>query len=140
MTDEKGRLIVGEELAEMTTRRWFTAKSYEDNGKARDIERVKQMVKTNDLDGFKKSVRALYDYDLRKDMAHGTVQGMFLAGSHDGVLPQTMKAMAESYGTGRSHFISIPDAGHLPMVENPHSFTDSIWSFLSAEQEASGEV
>jgi pimeloyl-ACP methyl ester carboxylesterase len=130
MRGDGGNLIVGENLAEMTTRRWFTAKSYEDSGKARDIDRVKQMVKTNDLGGFKKSVRSLYEYDFRKDMGGGTVQGMFLAGAEDGILPRTMKAMAEAYAAGQSPFVVIPDAGHLPMVENPESFTDSVLSYL----------
>jgi pimeloyl-ACP methyl ester carboxylesterase len=130
MEDEKGILIVGETLAEMTTRRWFTAKSYDDRGRAEDIDRVKQMVKTNDLDGFRKSVRSLYEYDFRKDMPHGTVRGMFLAGASDGILPQTMRTMAESYATGQSPFAVVPDAGHLPMVENPESFTNSVLDFL----------
>jgi pimeloyl-ACP methyl ester carboxylesterase len=130
MEDENGNLIVGENLAEMTTRRWFTAKSYYNRGKAEDIDRVKQWVKTNDLDGFRKSVRALYQYDFRKDMPHGTVRGMFLAGSGDGVLPQTMRTMAELYAGGQSRFVIVPDAGHLPMVENPEDFTNSVMDFL----------
>jgi pimeloyl-ACP methyl ester carboxylesterase len=130
MRDEKGNLIVGMDLAEMTTRRWFTAKSCEDSGKAEDIDRVKEMVKTNSLEGFKKSVRALYEYDFRQEMGKGTVHGMFLVGANDGILPQTMKTMAESYATGRSPCMVIPDAGHLPMVENPEAFTDAVLKFL----------
>jgi pimeloyl-ACP methyl ester carboxylesterase len=130
MRDGGGNLMVGENLAEMTTRRWFTAKSYEDSGKAKDVDRVKQMVKTNSLDGFKKSVRSLYEYDFRKDMGSGTVRGMFLAGAQDGVLPQTMKAMAQAYAAGQCPLVVVPDAGHLPMVENPEGFAESVLSFL----------
>jgi pimeloyl-ACP methyl ester carboxylesterase len=127
--DPQGHLIVGEKLAEMTTRRWFTAKSYDDERKAEEIGRVKRMVETNDLAGFKKSVRALYQYDFRPEMPSGAVRGMFLAGANDGVLPQTMRTMAESYGTG-APFAIVPDAGHLPMVEQPESFTDAILGFV----------
>ena len=73
----------------MTTRRWFTAKSYEDGGKAKDVDRVKQMVKTNSLDGFKKSVRALYEYEFEKGTwgSGNGVRACFLRAREDGIPP-----------------------------------------------------
>jgi pimeloyl-ACP methyl ester carboxylesterase len=131
-SSDDGQPIVGENLAEMTVRRWFTERSYDDPTKKPDIERVEQMVMTNSLGGFKNGVKALYQYDFQDEMHSGTVRGMFLAGSADGVLPDTMKKMADSYGDGSSVFKLIQDAGHLPMVEQPVAFNRAISSFLEA--------
>lgn len=58
------------------------------------------MVKTNRLEGFKESVRALWEYDLVDEVARnkGDVKGLFIVGEGDGVLPKSMKAMADSLG------------------------------------------
>jgi pimeloyl-ACP methyl ester carboxylesterase len=130
---DDGEPIVGENLAEMTVRRWFTEGSYAEPVKKADIEKIKEMVKTNSLAGFRTGVNALYQYNFEAEMSRGTVTGLFLAGSADGVLPDTMKKMAESYGDGSSEFKLIQDAGHLPMVEQPHDFTRVISYFLAAE-------
>ncbi|KAH8700985.1 putative alpha/beta hydrolase [Talaromyces proteolyticus] len=107
-----GARLVGEKLAEATTRRWFVAESYDGGvGQAR-AEKVKKYVFDNHLEGFKKSVKALYSYDLR--------DAMKTAG--DGVLPQGMKKMAEDYGGN--------GAGHLPMAEQPEKFLEAVEGFL----------
>ncbi|KAF2673770.1 alpha/beta-hydrolase [Microthyrium microscopicum] len=123
--------IVGEDLAEATVRRWFTADSYTDADKAQEIARVKSMVETNVLAGFKGAVKALYEYDFRAAMKSSTVRGMFLVGASDGALPKTMKDMAASYGDGSSLLAEIEGAGHLPMVEQPEQFTEAVARFLN---------
>jgi pimeloyl-ACP methyl ester carboxylesterase len=128
---EDGEQVVGEHLAEMTVRRWFTDESYEDPGKKANIDRVKKMIIQNSLEGFKTVVKALYQYDFQKDMAKGAVKGLFLVGSADGVLPKTMENMAESYADGNSKLEMVQAAGHLPMVEQPEAFTAILSSFLS---------
>jgi pimeloyl-ACP methyl ester carboxylesterase len=129
-TSSQGTKIVGENLAEMTVRRWFTAKSYENPVKLTEIERVKQMVISNSLEGFRTGVKALYQYDYQEELPKGSVMGMFLVGSEDGVLPATMKKMAASYADGSSSLEIVQGAGHLPMVEQPEAFTKAISSFL----------
>jgi pimeloyl-ACP methyl ester carboxylesterase len=122
--------IVGDELAEMTVRRWFV----NENGKQEDkLLHVKDMVYQNSLEGFKASVQALFDYDLREEMKTAGVKGAFLVGAGDGVLPKTMKEMAETYGPqgNGAEYIVIESAGHLPMVEQPEAFTDAVSRFLS---------
>ncbi|KAJ5238994.1 hypothetical protein N7468_003613 [Penicillium chermesinum] len=119
--------IVGEELAEATTRRWFVPESYETQPEV--LAPVKEAVRTNSLKGFVHSVQALCAYDIRERMASATVPGLFIAGANDGVLPQTMQKMAADLKGGAELKI-IDRAGHLPMVEQPASFADVVTEFL----------
>jgi pimeloyl-ACP methyl ester carboxylesterase len=128
---EGGEAIVGEKLAELTVRRWFVPKSYEIADLVPDLERVKDMVRTNSLEGFKKSVQALWEYDLTHLMRGSKIKGAFFVGGGDGVLPGAMKKMAESYGDSGADYVVIEDAGHLPMVEKPKEFAEAVTKFLA---------
>jgi pimeloyl-ACP methyl ester carboxylesterase len=119
--------IIGEKLAEATTRRWFVPESYETQPEV--AARVKEVVRTNSLEGFHKGMQALCAYDVRERMAAARVPGLFVAGEGDGVLPQTMQKMATDLQGGAELKI-IPKAGHLPMVEQPQAFTEVVTSFL----------
>lgn len=119
--------IVGEQLAEVTTRRWFVAESYETQPEV--LAPVKEAVRTNSLKGFAHSVQALCAYDIRDRMANATVPGLFVAGANDGVLPQTMQKMAADLKGGAELKI-IDKAGHLPMVEQPEAFAEVVTEFL----------
>jgi pimeloyl-ACP methyl ester carboxylesterase len=100
---EEGEKIVGEELAEVTVRRWFVKESYDGGDMEKECERVKKMVVNNSLEGFRKSVEALCDYNFQPHMKSGKVKGVFVVGSGDGVLPKTMKEMAARYGSHLFH-------------------------------------
>lgn len=127
-----GEPIVGEELAEVTTRRWFMKESYNGGDLEKKLLEVKEMVRTNSLEGFKKSVEALFEYDLKEKMKASDVKGMFVVGSGDGVLPGTMKEMAASYGRSGAGYEVIEGAGHLPMVEKPEQFAGIVTKFLAS--------
>lgn len=126
-----GEKIVGEDLAEITVRRWFVKESYDGGAMEKTCNEVKEMVKTNSLEGFKKSVVALFEYDLNEDMKASKVKGMFLVGSGDGVLPGAMKEMSAAYGSSGAEYNVIDGAGHLPMVEKPEKFADVVTKFLA---------
>ncbi|KAI4154948.1 MAG: hypothetical protein LQ340_001321 [Diploschistes diacapsis] len=155
-----GEEIVGERLAEATVRRWFAVKGDADGSEsgrgggswtagARDedrgrMEEVKEMVRTNSLEGFRSVVRSLFEYDLQAGMegavteGHGGVRGCFVVGSEDGVLPEVMRRMAQSYGInggkgGRKGgaFEVVEGAGHLPMVQRPREFVEAVGRFIS---------
>ena len=91
---------------------------------------VKDMVKNNSLEGFKKSVEALFEYDLKEAMKTSNVKGAFVVGSGDGVLPGTMKEMSASYGSNGAAYEVIDGAGHLPMVEKPQKFAEVVTKLL----------
>jgi pimeloyl-ACP methyl ester carboxylesterase len=129
-TGQAGEKVVGEQLAELTVRRWFVKESYDGGSMEKEIERVKKMVQTNSLDGFKKSAQALYSYDLREEMKTSEVKGAFFVGRGDGVLPAGMKQMAAEFGKG-ADYVVIDVAGHLPMVEKPQDFANAVTKFLS---------
>jgi pimeloyl-ACP methyl ester carboxylesterase len=129
-TSSTGSAIVGDQLAEITTRRWFVKESYEDPALEKVCLSVKEMVKTNSLEGFKKSVNALFEYDLKEEMKSANVKAMFVVGGSDGVLPGTMKEMASAYGEKGAAYEVIEGAGHLPMVEKPVRFSEVVTEFL----------
>ncbi|KAF7717792.1 3-oxoadipate enol-lactonase 2 [Penicillium ucsense] len=124
---ETNEPIVGEQLAEITTRRWFVPESYETQPEV--LAPVKEAVRTNSLKGFAHGVNALCAYDIRDRMGSATVPGLFVAGANDGVLPQTMQKMAADLKGGADLKI-IEKAGHLPMVEQPEPFADVVTEFL----------
>lgn len=128
---QSGEKIVGDELAEVTVRRWFVKESYDGGAMEQECERVKDMVVRNSLEGFKNSVKALWEYDMQPKMKDAKVRGIFLVGSGDGVLPKTMKEMSERYG-GESEFVVIEGAGHLPMVEKPEEVANVVGGLLSS--------
>ncbi|KAJ5982876.1 hypothetical protein N7481_004975 [Penicillium waksmanii] len=119
--------IVGEKLAEVTTRRWFVPESYETQPEV--LAHVKEAVRNNSLKGFAHSVQALCAYDIRERMGGATVPGLFVAGANDGVLPQTMQKMAADL-KGDAELKIIEKAGHLPMVEQPEAFAGVVSEFL----------
>lgn len=134
-TNEAGEPIIGSELAELTVRRWFTAPSYENPEMVKKIERVRDMVETNSLEGFKASVQTLYKYDMKEPSENSKLKAKFVVGAGDGALPPVMEKMAQAHGSkvgGKADFKSIEGAGHLPMVENPESFLEAVESFLSS--------
>ncbi|KAG9240183.1 Alpha/Beta hydrolase protein [Calycina marina] len=124
-----GESIVGSELAEITTRRWFVPASYDGGEMEKTCLVVKKMVETNNREGFRKSVNALFEYDLEEEMKTSEVKAAFVVGGSDGVLPGTMKEMARAYGKGAEYQI-IEGAGHLPMVEKPKDFAGFVTAFL----------
>lgn len=121
-----GTPIVGTELAEATAKRWFVSESHSTPAFAR----VKDMVANNSLPGFKDSVKALHEYDIRSKMAGYKGKGAFLVGAGDGVLPKTMREnMAEKLGSGVELEV-VEGAGHLPMVEKPEEVARFVAGFL----------
>ncbi|KAL2789062.1 Thiolase, N-terminal domain-containing protein [Aspergillus keveii] len=118
---ETGEAIIGEELSEVTTRRWFVPVSYETQP---DVPaRVKEST----------AMQALCAYDVRERMANAKVRGLFVAGEGDGVLPKTMKQMAADLkvqGVPEAELKIVPKAGHLPMVEQPEAFAGVVNEYL----------
>ncbi|KAK4975616.1 hypothetical protein LTR66_010940 [Elasticomyces elasticus] len=123
-----GEPIVGSELAEVTVKRWFVP----ENHSTSELQRLKEMVATNSLEGFKRSVQALFEYDMKPLMKEGKAKGAFVVGDEDGVLPKTMEEMAEAYGEKGAEYQVIEKAGHLPMVEQPEEFAEFVTQFLGS--------
>jgi len=112
----------------MTAQRWFAPPNH--GGAA--YARVKALVAQNSLEGFRRSVEALYAYDVREEMEGCPVRGLLVVGGEDGVLPRTMAEMAKGLG-GVAALQVVSGAGHLPMVEEPGEFARVVGEFLAAE-------
>lgn len=128
-----GEAIVGEELAEITTRRWFVPASYDGGALEQRCLAVKEMVRNNSLEGFRRSVNALFEYDMREAMRTSGVRGAFVVGAQDGVLPKTMRDMADGYGPEGATYAVVEGAGHLPMLERPAEFAAVVGRFLGEQ-------
>ncbi|OAP62737.1 hypothetical protein AYL99_01964 [Fonsecaea erecta] len=127
--------VVGEELAEMTVRRWFVPASYDDPELVPEIAQVKRMVYTNSLPEFRRGVETLFNYDYTGLLAGYKGRGAFLVGAGDGVLPQGMEKLAKELGSAEGKtaaFKVVEGAGHLPMVERPKEVADFVGDFLNA--------
>lgn len=126
--------VVGEELAEMTVRRWFAATSYEDATLSKEIERVKRMVMSNSLPGFARGVEALFDYDYTGLLGGYQGRAALVVGKEDGVLPKSMGELAGKIGgDGGVKCEVVEGAGHLPMVEKPREVAGFVTGFLKGE-------
>ena len=86
------------------------------------------MVETTPIEGFVRAVDALRDFDFTADLAGLACPAAMLVGAGDGALPGVMRQMAEA--APGADYLEIPDAGHLPNVENPAAFNRELAAFL----------
>lgn len=126
--------VVGEELAEMTVRRWFVPESYNDPALVPEIEKVKRMVVTNSLPEFQRGVETLFNYDYTDMLPAYKGRGAFLVGAGDGVLPKGMEKLSQVLGSAEGRtapFKLVEGAGHLPMVERPQVVAEFVGDFIN---------
>jgi pimeloyl-ACP methyl ester carboxylesterase len=109
-------------LAKVTVERWFTPANH---GSA-NFDKTMAMCKAASLEGFEQNAGALSNYDLKDKLAGIQTPGLLLAGEGDGKLPEVM----QTFGIPGTQFKAIPDAGHLPMLENHEGFMKALGEFL----------
>ncbi|KAF2768919.1 alpha/beta-hydrolase [Teratosphaeria nubilosa] len=109
-------------LADITVKRWFT----EPNHDSPAFKKVLPIVASANFDGFVQNTGALCNYDLKPHLASIKTPGLLIAGEGDGKLPEAMR----KFGIPNATFKGIPNAGHLPMLENPDAFLQALGSFL----------
>ncbi|KAL3959726.1 hypothetical protein ACCO45_004843 [Purpureocillium lilacinum] len=116
-------------LAEQTVARWFHPESMR---KADLVEWMTDMVAENDVDGFKHSCTALWDYDMKPQMPSCGVPSLLVVGEGDakGALVKAMDGFKGSLGAEGEELKIVPNAGHLPMCEEPDAFWGAIKDFL----------
>ncbi|KAI1106410.1 alpha/beta-hydrolase [Jackrogersella minutella] len=123
-----------QKLAGQTVERWFHPSTMQKKvGVARWMT---DMVAANDVEGFKYSCQALWDYDMKEkmkdEMSDCRLQRLLVVGEGDGkgALVKAMEGFKDQLGKGGSKLAVVPEAGHLPMCENPEGFWKAVEGFL----------
>jgi 3-oxoadipate enol-lactonase len=111
-------------LAGPTIERWFRPGNVDTTAS----KRVRHMIETTPFDGFVRASDALREFDFRAALAGLTCPATMLAGAGDGALPGVMRQMSEQ--NAGATYVEIPDAGHLPNIENPAAFNRELAAFL----------
>lgn len=124
---ENGKGI--EKLASVTVSRWFHPDTV--SKKPEVTEWMTRMVATNHIEGFRYGCQALWDYDLKPEMGGCKVPGLLVVGEADGkgALVKAMDGFSGLLANGQGLKI-VPDAGHLPMSENPEGYWEAVKDFL----------
>ena len=110
------------ELADTTVKRWFTSPNHDSH----NAKSAFNMVSNASIDGFVQNAGALCNYDLKEHLSKIETPSLLIAGEGDGKLPEVMQRIEIS----NAKFESIPNAGHLPMLENHESFMAALATFL----------
>lgn len=111
-------------IADETISRWFSA-DFVASGSA---DKVRQMLASTPLEGFVSCVNALQNYAFAAVLPKIAVPTLLLVGARDGKMPVAMAAMRELIGGAA--LVEIPDAGHIPNVEQPAAFNQALIAFL----------
>ncbi|KAI1084611.1 Alpha/Beta hydrolase protein [Whalleya microplaca] len=131
----KDRIAIAEDasqgigqLAAQTVKRWFLP----DTPKQDVVAWLTRMTAANNVQGFKYGCQALWDYDMKAEMRECRVPALLVAGESDGrgVLVKTMEGFKDLLGEKGTELVIVPEAGHLPMCENPDGFWEAVEKFL----------
>ncbi|KAL2755350.1 hypothetical protein ACRALDRAFT_1071347 [Sodiomyces alcalophilus JCM 7366] len=116
-------------LATQTVGRWFHPSTMEKGTLARDMT---EMVAANDVEGFRYSCQALWDYDLKPRMGSCGVPGLLVVGEEDGkgALVKAMEGFAGLVGPEGARLAIVPRTGHLPMWEDAKAFWEAVREFV----------
>lgn len=98
------------------------------------IEKIMVDTPTNGIIGSLNGMASRSDFD--EELAEIDIPVLILSGEKDQIIPIT-KALAMAATIPEAILKIVPDAGHLPMIENPEATTKALDEFLSAIQ-ASG--
>ncbi|CAK7203060.1 hypothetical protein SEUCBS139899_005789 [Sporothrix eucalyptigena] len=117
-------------LAGITVSRWFDPQTVANQPDA--TATMIAQVAANNRDGFKYGCQALWTFNLREAAKGLRVPGLFVAGENDGkgALPKAMEGFRATSGDGSIQLKIVPQAGHLPMYEQPQSFWEAVEHFL----------
>lgn len=148
----KGSVGGMHELALVTAKRWFPPGSlyrpvageakYDGEGSRSQV--IVDMITSTSMGGFEAGAGALQEYDLiAKGLLGSKVSTLLVAGSEDGggAIASGMQTLAEKWnnekewkgnGGQRIEFVKIDGCGHLPMIDGPGKFWETVEGFLTS--------
>lgn len=110
-----------------TVERWLVPQFRAANPEA--TARIERMILGTPVPGYVGCARALQGLDYLKDLHRIAVPTLFVAGAHDpSASPETMGAMAAAVPGARLEV--VPEAAHLPNIDNAPGFARAIGGFL----------
>jgi 3-oxoadipate enol-lactonase len=93
------------------------------------VARVERMILATPVAGYKGCAEALKRLDYLDDLPRIAVPTLFVVGAQDmGAPPDVMRRMAEAVPGAK--LVTIPDAAHLPNLDNTAVFNEAIAGFL----------
>jgi 3-oxoadipate enol-lactonase len=94
------------------------------------VAKVERMILETPLAGYQGCAEALKRLDYLKDLGRIALPTLFVVGAQDlGAPPDVMRRMAETVPGAK--LITIPDAAHLPNLDNTLAFNEAISGFLA---------
>jgi 3-oxoadipate enol-lactonase len=109
-------------LANVTTERWFGAEFIASNPAT--AKAFKDTIGLTQVNGFLSCAKAIQGLNYLDQVAHIRVPTTLIAGANDGPLPLVMKEMQQRISG--SHLDIIPDAGHLPNIDQAQLFNAAL--------------
>lgn len=116
-----------ESVLDAIMERWFTPTFRSPDNVAFDGYR--NMLLRQSAEGYAATCAAIRDADYTTEAARITVPTLCLVGDQDGSTPPDLVRATAGRIPG-AHFEIIPDAGHIPCVEQPEAMTEVIKAFI----------
>jgi 3-oxoadipate enol-lactonase len=112
-----------EAIADVAMQRWFTPGF-------RDVRRYREMLLSNQPEGYARCCEALRDWDVRGKLGGIRVPTLAVAGREDpSTPPSDLEAIVAEIPGAR--LVTIDDARHLVNVAQPAAFNDALLSHLA---------
>ena len=115
-------------LMPATLERWFT-KGFRESGDPR-LDKVREMILGTEVDGYIGCAAAIRDMDLCGRLAEIGTPTRVIVGADDPACPPA-SAQALHEGIAGSSLVVIPDAAHLPNIEQTELFNEVLRRFLA---------
>jgi 3-oxoadipate enol-lactonase len=109
-------------LAVPTTERWFGAPFLASNSAT--AKAFQDTISQTQVNGFLSCARAIQGLNYLDRISQIKVPITLIVGANDGPLPQAMQDMQQKIHN--SHFEIIPNAGHLPNIDQSHLFNAAL--------------
>ncbi|KQP19301.1 alpha/beta fold hydrolase [Pseudorhodoferax sp. Leaf265] len=116
-----------EPLAAPTIARWFGQDFLADQPAA--CERLRSVAASTSVAGFVGCARAIQGLDYLNDVGAIRLPTTLIVGANDGVLPAAMRDLQTR--VAGSVLVSVPNAGHLPNIEQPDLFNAFLLSHFA---------
>jgi 3-oxoadipate enol-lactonase len=117
-------------VVDATMERWFTP-AFPERSPA-EVRRIREIFLTTDPEGYAGCCEALAEFDMRGQLDVISTPTLVIAGEDDPVgTPERAASIAEEIEGSR--LVILPDARHMPAVEQPDALTRELEQHLSVE-------